>query len=227
MARTEREKMLAGELYLASDPELLQMRRRARELTAAYNRTAQDEAAERARLLRALLGRCGAGVWVEPPFYCDYGVHTSLGDAVYLNFNCVFLDCAAVEVGDNVKFGPAVQVYAARHPVPAAERIAGPELASPVRIGRNCWIGGGAILCPGVTIGDNTTVGAGSVVVRDLPANVVAVGNPCRVVRRLPSAAGPTCYDPGAPGATGADLRRGSRSRNSRWSTPRADRTGW
>jgi maltose O-acetyltransferase len=182
---TEREKMLGGELYLANDPELVALRRRARELFAAYNRTTQDEPAERERLLRVLLGHSGSGVWVEPPFFCDYGIHTRLGDGVYLNFNCVFLDCAAIEVGDNVKFGPSVQLYAAHHPVGAAERIAGPELASPIRIGKNCWIGGGAIVCPGVTIGDNTTVGAGSVVVRDVPADVVAAGNPCRVLRRL------------------------------------------
>jgi maltose O-acetyltransferase len=185
MGRTEREKMLAGELYLANDPELVELRRRARQLTSVYNRTAQDDPAERERLLRALLGRCGKGVWVEPPFYCDYGAQTYLGDGVYLNFNCIFLDCAVIEVGDNVKFGPSVQLYTAYHPVPAAERLAGPELASPIRIGKNCWIGGGAIVCAGVSIGANTTVGAGSVVVRDLPADVVAVGNPCRVVRRL------------------------------------------
>jgi maltose O-acetyltransferase len=183
--RTEREKMLGGELYLASDPELLELRRRARALLAAYNRTTQDEPAEREKLLRGLLGRCGSGVWVEPPFFCDYGVHTSLGDGVYVNFNCVFLDCAAIEVGDNVQFGPAVQLYTAHHPLPAAERVAGPELASPITIGKNCWLGGGAIVCPGVSIGANTTIGAGSVVVRDIPADVLAVGNPCRVVRQL------------------------------------------
>jgi maltose O-acetyltransferase len=185
MPPTERDKMLAGELYVANDPELVELRRRARETVALYNRTAQDQPAERERLLRALLGRCGDQVWIEPPFFCDYGVHIQLGDGVYLNFNCVFLDCAAVEVGDKTKFGPSVQVYAAHHPVPAAKRNAGPELASAITIGRNCWIGGGAIICPGVTIGENTTVGAGSVVVKDIPANVVAVGNPCRVVRRL------------------------------------------
>ena len=183
--KSERAKMLDGELYLASDPELLALRHQARQLLAAYNRTSQDEPAERERLLRALLGRLGERVWVEPPFFCDYGVHTSLGAGVYLNCNCVFLDCAAIEVGDNVKFGPAVQLYTAYHPVAAAERLAGPELASPIRIGANCWIGGGAIVCPGVSIGANTTIGAGSVVVRDVPADVVAVGNPCRVVRRL------------------------------------------
>jgi maltose O-acetyltransferase len=187
MARTEREKMLAGELYRASDSELMELRRRARETTSAYNRTAQDDSSVREELLRALLGRCGSKVWVEPPFYCDYGVNTYLADGVYLNFNCIFLDCATIEIGENTKLGPSVQLYAAHHPVRAAERIAGPELASPIKIGKNCWIGGGTIVCPGVSVGENTTIGAGSVVVRDIPANVVAVGNPCRVMRSLPS----------------------------------------
>jgi maltose O-acetyltransferase len=185
MGASEREKMLRGELYLGNDPELVELRRRARALTSAYNQTTQDKPEERTRLLQALLGRCGKQVWIEPPFYCDYGGQIVFGDGVYLNFNCVFLDCAAIDVGDNVKFGPSVQLYAAHHPVAALERIAGPELASPIRIGKNCWIGGGAVVCPGVSIGDNTTIGAGSVVVRDIPANVVAVGNPCRVVRQL------------------------------------------
>jgi maltose O-acetyltransferase len=183
--RSEREKMLQGELYLGNDPELVELRRRARELFTAYNRTTQDNPGERERFLRALLGRCGDRVWIEPPFFCDYGIHTHLGDDVYLNFNCVFLDCARIEVGENVKLGPSVQLYTAHHPVPAVERNAGPELASPITIGKNCWLGGGVIVCPGVSIGANTTVGAGSVVVRDLPADVVAVGNPARVVRRL------------------------------------------
>ncbi len=184
-SRTEREKMLAGELYLGMDPELVEMRGRTRQLLTTYNATRQDQLPKREKLLRSLLGRCGNKVWIEPPFYCDYGSHIFLGDGVYLNFNCVILDCARIDVGENVQFGPCVQVYAAHHPVSPAERIKGPELASPIRIGKNCWIGGGVIVCPGVTIGENTTIGAGSVVVRDIPADVVAVGNPCRVVRQL------------------------------------------
>jgi maltose O-acetyltransferase len=184
-SRTEREKMLAGDLYLGMDPELVEMRGRTRDLLSAYNKTRQDQLPEREKLLGTLLGRCGKNVWVEPPFYCDYGSHVFLGDCVYLNFNCVFLDCAHIDIGVNVKFGPCVQLYAAHHPVPAVERIKGPELASPIQIGKNCWIGGGSIVCPGVTIGENTTIGAGSVVVRDIPADVVAVGNPCRVIRQL------------------------------------------
>lgn len=201
--RTEREKMLAGEPYLESDPELVRMRRRARGLLRAYNQTAEDEAERRAALLSDLLGRAGEGVVIEPPFLCDYGVHIFTGARVFLNFNCVILDCNRVEIGDNVMFGPSVQIYTATHPVEASLRIAGPESARPIRIGRNVWIGGGAIVCPGVTIGDDTTVGAGSVVVRDLPDRVLAVGNPCRVVRRLD---GPAAHPGKTPGLNG---RRG------------------
>jgi len=182
---TEREKMLAGELYIANDPELVAMRSRARQLTRLYNLTMQADPAQREALLRDLLGALGQNVWIEPPFYCDYGAHLYLGDNVFFNFNCVALDCAAIRVGDNTQLGPNVQLYAAYHPLNAAERITGPELAAPITIGRNVWVGGGAIICQNVTIGDNTTIGAGSVVTRSLPANVFAAGNPCRVIREL------------------------------------------
>jgi maltose O-acetyltransferase len=184
-ARTEREKMLAGEPYIASDPELVAAHRRAVRLLRAYNVTLGEEFERRAELLQELLGAKGEGVYIEPPFFCDYGSNLYLGDKVYMNFNCVILDCNVVRIGENTKLGPAVQIYAATHPLAAAEHIAGPELAYPVTIGRNVWIGGGAIIGPGVTIGDNTTIGAGSVVVRDIPANVFAAGNPCRVIREL------------------------------------------
>ena len=182
---SEREKMLAGELYLANDPELVALRKAARELTGRLNASRTDDESLRQSLVKRLLGRCGDSVWIEPPFYCDYGVHISFGDRVYLNFNCVFLDCAAIDVGDDVMFGPGVQVYAATHPLEAAERIKGPELAAPISIGARCWIGGGAIVLPGVSIGEETTIGAGSVVTKDIPAGVLAAGNPCRVIRRL------------------------------------------
>ena len=185
MARTEREKMLAGELYIGNDPELVAMRRSARGLLVEYNATTPEQSAARAEILRALLGSCGKDAWIEPPFYCDYGVNIFMGKNVYLNFNCIFLDCAEIHVGDNVKFGPLVQLYTAHHPLDATARSAGPELASPIRIGADCWLGGGAIVCPGVTIGAGTTIGAGSVVTRDIPPGVLAVGNPCRVVRKL------------------------------------------
>jgi len=183
--QTEKQKMLAGELYLASDPELVQERMHTRHLLRQYNATIQEDAERRASLLRQLLGHLGESVWIEPPFYCDYGRNIHVGQGTFFNFNCVILDCARVEIGENVQCGPAVQIYAAYHPTDAMQRVAGPELAAPIRIGNNVWLGGGAIVCAGVSIGDNTTIGAGSVVVKDVPANVVAVGNPCRVVRQL------------------------------------------
>ena len=177
--------MLAGQLYDASDAELTGMRNRARALTRAYNATTEDEPDERQRLLGELFGRLGPGGAIEPPFHCDYGTHIFAGARLYMNFGCVVLDVNQVHLGDNVFMGPAVQLLTATHPLEAAERIRGPELGHPIRIGHNVWIGGGAIICPGVTIGDDTTIGAGSVVVRDIPARVLAVGNPCRVVRAL------------------------------------------
>jgi maltose O-acetyltransferase len=182
---TEREKMLAGKLYLASDPELVDARRRARRLTRLYNGTTEDEDEQRAALLRELFGALGAGAVIEPPFHCDYGGNIFAGERFYANFGCVVLDCAAVRIGDDVMLGPSVQLYAAFHPLDASLRASGPELAAPITIGSRVWIGGGAIVCPGVTIGENTTIGAGSVVTRDIPPNVLAVGNPCRVLREL------------------------------------------
>lgn len=183
--RSEREKMLAGELYVAADPELTRARQRARALIRDYNGTNEAEHELRRSLLAELLGSVGAHIWIEPPFYCDYGSNIFLEDGVYLNFNCIFLDCNTIHIGANTLFGPSVQLLTAYHPLDAAERIRGPELASPIKIGANAWIGAGVIVCPGVTIGDNTTIGAGSIVTRDIPANVLAVGNPCRVVREL------------------------------------------
>jgi maltose O-acetyltransferase len=183
--RTERDKMLAGELYQAPDPSLLPGLRRARRLTRLYNATTEDEVELRAQLLAELFARVGPKVDIQPPFHCDYGDNIYLGAHVFMNFGCVILDCARVEIGDRVQMGPSVHVYAATHPLEPHLRAAGLEMAKPVRVGNNVWIGGGAILCPGVTVGDNSVIGAGSVVVRDVPANVLAVGNPCRVVRRL------------------------------------------
>jgi maltose O-acetyltransferase len=182
---TEREKMLAGQLYDASDAELSHMRQRARALTRQYNATTEVELHERDRLLRALFGRVGARITIEPPFYCDYGTHIFAGDGLYMNFGCVVLDPNEVHFGANVFLGPRVQVLTATHPLDAGERVRGPELGYPVRVGDNVWIGAGAIICPGVTIGADTTIGAGAVVVKDIPAGVLAVGNPCKVVRSL------------------------------------------
>ncbi len=181
--RSEKEEMLAGELYNSYDPELTAERRTARDLLRLYNSSSQDD--DRTGILRRLFGSVGDGIFIEPPFYCDYGKYTFIGTNVYMNFGCVILDCNEVHIGDNVMFAPYVQLYAAHHPIQASERIKGPELASPIRIGNNVWIGGGAIVLPGATIGDNTTIGAGSVVTRDIPANVVAAGNPARVIREI------------------------------------------
>lgn len=185
MPVTEKEKMLAGELYLASDPELVAERAAARRLLRAFNATTEDEPERRRALLVELLGALGPDAWIEPPFRCDYGRHLSIGARSYLNFDCIVLDCSRVTIGRDVFFGPGVHLYAATHPLEANERIKGPELARPVTISDKVWVGGGSIICPGVTIGEGTTVGAGSVVVRDLPPNVLAVGNPCRIVRLL------------------------------------------
>jgi len=184
MKRTEYEKMLAGELYDAGDKELKEMRIRARALMHVYNQTAYDKG-QREMLLKKLLGKIGKNTDIQTPFFCDYGSHIEVGDNFFANFNCTFLDCNFIRIGNNVFLGPHVQIYAAHHPVIAAERIKGPELASPVTIKDNVWIGGGSIICAGVTIGENTTIGAGSVVVKNIPANVVAVGNPCRTVKQL------------------------------------------
>ncbi len=179
--------MLAGELYRASDPDLVAGRNNARRLTRLYNATNEEDEAARANLLREMLGVVGQSPYIEPPFRCDYGANIFAGDRLYINFGCVILDCAAVHFGDDVKLGPSVQIYTAHHPLDPALRTAGPELAAPIRIGNRVWIGGGAILCPGVTIGDDSVIGAGSVVTRSIPAGVIAVGNPCRVLRELPT----------------------------------------
>lgn len=182
---TERQKMLAGELYNPHDPELVQLRQRARGLCRQLNATREDEEDLRRRLLSELLGTGGETTWLEPPFYCDYGSHIHLGDRVFFNFNCVVLDVCDVRIGDNTLFGPAVQIYTATHPLEASLRRT-QEFGKPITIGSDVWVGGGAIICPGVSIGSRTVVGAGSVVTRDLPDDVFAAGNPCRIVRPLP-----------------------------------------
>jgi maltose O-acetyltransferase len=183
--KTEKQKMLAGELYLASDPELALEHQRACRVLRLYNETIEGEVELREQLLYDLLGQIGANPRIAPPFYCDYGSNIKGGNHLYLNYGCVILDCNAVYLGDNLLCGPYVQIYTAYHPVEPQIRQTQQELAAPVKIGNNVWIGGGAIICPGVTIGDNTTIGAGSVVTHDIPANVVAVGNPCRIIREL------------------------------------------
>ena len=183
--KSERDKMLGGELYDPLDPQLCAERRRARLLCKSLNATRDDQEDERARLIAELLPGAARGVWIEPPFHCDYGDNITLGEKVFFNFNCVILDVAPVRIGSRVLCGPGVQIYAATHPLSAAERRTGLECGKPVEIGDDVWIGGGAIVCPGVRIGARAVIGAGSVVTKDIPKGVFAAGNPCRVVREL------------------------------------------
>jgi maltose O-acetyltransferase len=176
---SERERMLAGELYEPADAELNALRHRARELLARFNESAKPE------LLRELFGRIGEDAVIERPFHCDYGENIVVGARFYANAGCVFLDCAPITFGDRVLLGPGVHVYAATHPLDAETRRRGLELAAPVTIGDDVWIGGAAVVLPGVTIGDCAVIGAGSVVTHDVPADVVAAGNPCRPLREL------------------------------------------
>ncbi|MEM1274843.1 MAG: sugar O-acetyltransferase [Pseudomonadota bacterium] len=189
---TEHEKMLSGAPFNSRDPELLARLTQARDLLSTYNATGAGEIDMRRTVLTRLLGHCGPGVWVEPPFQCDYGEQISLGDRVFINFNCVILDANRVEIGADTVVGPGVHIYATEHPLAARDRVirneqqAGYAVTSrPVTIGARCWIGGGAIVTAGVTIGDGTTIGAGSVVTESVPAAVLAAGNPCRVIRSL------------------------------------------
>ncbi|MDJ0817064.1 MAG: sugar O-acetyltransferase [Desulfobacterales bacterium] len=182
---TEKEKMLAGEMYNAADPQLADERRRARDLCKSLNDSHDNELELRSQILQNLFGSTGADVWIEPPFYCDYGSNIFLGNKVYFNFNCIILDPAAVMIGSNVLVGPAVQIYTATHPMRASERSKYLEFARPVNIGSDVWIGGGAIICPGVHIGSRSVIGAGSVVAQEIPADVFAAGNPCRIIRQI------------------------------------------
>jgi maltose O-acetyltransferase len=181
---TEKEKMLAGEWYDPLDPELAVARNRARDLCQDLNATRESQTEERRRILRALFGAGGDDVWMQPPFFCDYGFNILLGSKCFFNFNCVVLDVCTVRIGDFTLFGPAVQIYTATHPMDAALRRTR-ESGKPITIGSDVWVGGGAIICPGVTIGSRTIIGAGSVVTRDIPDDVFAAGNPCRVVKTI------------------------------------------
>lgn len=181
---TEWEKMLSGELYNPLDAELVAARTRARDLCQQLNATRESQEDERRRILSELFGKGGDTVWMQPPFYCDYGSNIELGERVFFNFNCTVLDVARVVVGDYTLFGPGVHIYTATHPFdPVLRRTQ--EYAKPVEIGADVWVGGGAIICPGVRIGARSVIGAGSVVTRDIPSDVFAAGNPCRVIREL------------------------------------------
>lgn len=180
---SERDRMLAGEPYDAQDPELVAARERARALCLQANALPMDAPARR-ELLRQLFGAGGDRAAVTPPFFCDYGTNIELGEGVYFNFNCVVLDVCRVRIGARTLIGPAVQIYTPLHPMDAIRRRT-LESGKPVEIGEDVWIGGGAIILPGVRIGDRAVIGAGSVVTRDVPADVFAAGNPCRVVKPI------------------------------------------
>ncbi|MFO7846848.1 MAG: sugar O-acetyltransferase [Balneolaceae bacterium] len=180
-----RERMLAGKPYKAKDEELGWMHAKALIVMHTFNNSDPEERTKRMSLLNDLFGALGKNSEVNPPFYCDYGVHIYAGEKFFANYDCVILDCNEVRIGDRVLLGPKVQIYTATHPLKPAERREEWELAHPVTIEDDVWIGGGAIICPGVHIGAGTTIGAGSIVTRDIPANVLAAGNPCRVIREL------------------------------------------
>jgi maltose O-acetyltransferase len=182
--QTERDKMLAGQLYDPMDPDLVAARERARDLCQDLNATREAQVEERRRILNELFGAGGDTVWMQPPFFCDYGSNILLGERVFFNFNCIVLDVCRVLIGDYTMFGPAVQIYTATHPMNAELRRK-QEFSKPIEIGSDVWIGGGAIICPGVRIGSRSVIGAGSVVTRDIPEGVFAAGNPCRVIREI------------------------------------------
>jgi len=182
---SEREKMLRGDLYDPMDRELVLIRERARKLCDDLNFSRTGESEKRRLIFMELFGAGGDSVWLQPPFYCDYGAQIFLGQRVFFNFNCVVLDVCPVEIGDFTMFGPAVQIYTATHPLEAGLRRER-EFAKPITIGSDVWVGGGAIICPGIRIGSRSVIGAGSVVTRDLPEGVIAAGNPCRILREVP-----------------------------------------
>ena len=183
--RTEKEKALAGDLYLAFGAELAGERLHCKELVYDFNHTRPSEEKKRGELLRKIFGTFGENSLIETPMQVDYGYNVRWGKNSFANYNLVLLDTCSIDVGDYVLMGPDVKVYTATHPTDPQIRLDGLEYGKPIRIGNNVWIGGSSVICPGVTIGDNSVIGAGSVVVKDIPANVVAVGNPCKVIKQL------------------------------------------
>ncbi|HEX8315135.1 MAG TPA: sugar O-acetyltransferase [Flavisolibacter sp.] len=186
--KTEKEKMIAGELYDPLDTTLAEDRVKTRLLLKALNDLPEDKAEERGRVLQELIPNAGESLWIQPPFYCDYGYNLFIGERVFFNFNCVVLDVAPVTIGSRTMCGPNVQLYTATHPMNHVERASGVEYAKPIVIGDDVWLGGNVVVCPGVTIGSRTVIGAGSVVTKDIPADVFAAGNPCKVIKQLSEA---------------------------------------
>ncbi len=185
--KSEKEKMLAGELYQASDSELAKERLQARELLHQFNSSCPAEPENRVALLRKLVNKAGKNPWIEVPFYCDYGYNIQMGDDCFFNFNCVVLDVCSVTLGDSVLVGPAVQIYTGTHPLDAQTRGELWEYGKPISIGSDVWIGGGAIICPGVNLGDRVVVAAGAVVTKSFPSDVLIGGNPAKIIRYLTS----------------------------------------
>jgi maltose O-acetyltransferase len=181
----QKAKMLAGEPYIATDPELSAAHLGAQAILAKFNTSSAEAEEERRALLKELFGRIGEGTVVKPTLRCDYGFNISIGHRTFINYDCLLLDCNRIAIGDEVQIAPGVHIYTATHPIEADVRRSGIEYALPVSIADGVWLGGRAVVCPGVNIGANTVVGAGSIVTRDLPENAVAVGNPCRVIRQL------------------------------------------
>lgn len=189
--KTEKQKMVSGELYRAADPELVQDRLNARRLTRLFNQSLETEDLQRKALLRELFGSIGNEYDVEPPFRCDYGFNIHVGENFYANFDCVFLDVCEIRIGDNCFLGPGVHIYTATHPLEAWERNSGVEFGRPVTIGDNVWIGGRAVINPGIRIGNNAVVASGAIVTKDVPDHAVVGGNPARIIKQMVNACGP------------------------------------
>lgn len=193
MAKTEKEKMLAGEIYACGDNELITRWHLAKKLMREYNQTETTDQESLNSILEKLLGSKGENVWISAPFFVDYGENIHIGNNCEINMNCTFLDCNTITIGDNTGIGPNVQIYTVEHPIKAEERLSKSangfpfwkSMTAPVTIGSNVWIGGGVIILPGVTIGNNTTIGAGSIVTKSIPDDCLAAGNPCRIIRKL------------------------------------------
>ncbi len=183
--RSEKEKMVNGELYNAADQEVRNDRFEARRLTRLYNETFETEDENRTEILKELFGTTGENLYIEPTFRCDYGYNIHVAENFYANFDCVFLDVCEIKIGNNCFLAPGVHIYTATHPLNAKERISGAEFGKPVTIGDNVWIGGRAIINPGVTIGNNSVIASGSVVTKDVPDNVVVGGNPAKVIKKI------------------------------------------
>ena len=183
--KTEKEKMIAGEMYDPMDKQLVEDRIQTRLLLKTLNETAEDNPQQKNHIQQQLIPNASQDLWLQTPFYCDYGYNITIGERVFFNFNCVVLDVAPVVIGSRTMFGPNVQIYTATHPINHVERSSGREYAKPIVIGEDVWIGGSAVICPGVTIGDRSVIGAGSVVTKDIPTDSFAAGNPCRVIRKI------------------------------------------